>query len=76
MSLEVVCFLTAEIVLIAAALVIYLGGAFSQSQKVWAPIALGSIVLASVALWYSDQSQWYFGSHEAAQPFRGRSRFS
>jgi NADH-quinone oxidoreductase subunit N len=65
-SFEVVCFLTAEIVLVAAALVIYLGGAFSQSQKLWAPIALGALLLAAAALWYSDRSQWYFAPHEAA----------
>ena len=51
MSLDVVCFLSAEIVLVVAALAIYLGGAFSTSQKVWAPIALGAILLAAASLW-------------------------
>ena len=51
MNLEVVNFLSAEIVLVVAALAIYLGGAFSTSQKVWAPIALGAILLSAVALW-------------------------
>ena len=50
MSLDVVCFLSAEIVLVVAALAIYLGGAFSASQKIWAPMALGAIVLAAVSL--------------------------
>ncbi len=50
MSLEVVGFLSAEIVLVVAALAIYLGGAFSASQKVWAPLALGAIVLAAMSL--------------------------
>jgi NADH-quinone oxidoreductase subunit N len=53
-SLEVVCYLTAEIVLVVAALVIYVGGAFAKSQKVWAPIALGAIVLAGVGLWFAN----------------------
>ena len=46
MSLEVVSFLSAEIVLVAAALVIYMGGAFSTSQKAWAPIEPGYSTLA------------------------------
>jgi len=50
-SLDVVCFLSAEIVLVAAAIVIYMGGAFFASQKVWAPIALGAVVLAAASLW-------------------------
>ncbi|MGO9115140.1 MAG: NADH-quinone oxidoreductase subunit N [Thermoguttaceae bacterium] len=50
MSVDVVCFLSAEIVLVVAALAIYLGGAFSTSQRVWAPIALGCIVLAAASL--------------------------
>jgi NADH-quinone oxidoreductase subunit N len=49
-SLDVVCFLSSEIVLVVAALAIYLGGAFSTSQKAWAPIALGAIVLAAMSL--------------------------
>ena len=50
MSLDVVCFLSAEIVLVVAALAIYLGGAFSAAQKVWAPLALGAVVLAAMSL--------------------------
>jgi NADH-quinone oxidoreductase subunit N len=50
-SLDVVLFLTAEIVLVVAALAVYLGGAFSTAEKPWAPIALAAIVLAAVALW-------------------------
>ncbi len=51
MSLNVVSFLSAEIVLVVAALAIYMGGAFSASQKAWAPIALGAILLAAASLW-------------------------
>jgi NADH-quinone oxidoreductase subunit N len=49
-SLDVVAFLSPEIVLVVAALAIYLGGAFSTSQKVWAPLALGAIALAAMSL--------------------------
>jgi NADH-quinone oxidoreductase subunit N len=43
--------LTPEIVLIAAAVAIYLGGAFWAVPRVWRWIALGVLVLAGVALW-------------------------
>ena len=59
MSLDVVCFLSAEIVLVVAALAIYLGGAFSTSQKIWAPMALGAIVLAAAALWSCGGNERY-----------------
>ena len=41
MSLDVVCFLSAEIVLVVAALAIYLGGAFSAVAKGLGPDCLG-----------------------------------
>ncbi len=50
MSLDVVSYLSAEIVLVLAALAIYMGGAFSTSQKAWAPIAFGGLVLAALSL--------------------------
>ncbi len=50
MSLEVVSFLSAEIVLVVAALAIFMGGAFFAAQKVWAPLALAAIVLAAASL--------------------------
>jgi NADH-quinone oxidoreductase subunit N len=53
-SLEVVYFLSAEIVLVAAALLIYMGGAFSTAQKPWAPLALVAIGLAAFALHRQD----------------------
>ena len=59
MSLDVVCFLSAEIVLVVAALAIYLGGAFSAAQKVWAPLALGALVLAAGALWSCGSNKRY-----------------
>ena len=65
MSLDVVCFLSAEIVLVVAALAIYLGGAFFASQKVWAPIALGAIVLAAASL-CSCGSNERFSQHGVA----------
>ena len=51
MSTETVCLLTPEIVLIAAAVAIYLGGAFSAARRPWSWIAVCAIVLAGVALW-------------------------
>jgi NADH-quinone oxidoreductase subunit N len=50
-SFDVVCFLSAEIVLVVAALAIYLGGAFFASPKAWAPLALGALLLAAASLW-------------------------
>jgi NADH-quinone oxidoreductase subunit N len=58
-SLEVVSFLSAEIVLVAAALVIYMGGAFSTSQKAWAPIAFAAILLAAASLWSCGGNEQY-----------------
>jgi NADH-quinone oxidoreductase subunit N len=58
-SLDVVCFLSAEIVLVVAALAIYLGGAFSAAQKVWAPIALAAVVLAAASLWAGGGNERY-----------------
>ena len=43
--------LTPEIVLIAAAVAIYLGGAFSAAQRPWRWIAGAAVLLAAVALW-------------------------
>ena len=43
--------LTPEIVLIAAAVAIYLGGAFSAAQRPWRWIAGGALLLAAAALW-------------------------
>jgi NADH-quinone oxidoreductase subunit N len=42
--------LTAEIVLVVAAVLIYVGGAFVRAQGVWGPIALGAVVLAAAAM--------------------------
>jgi NADH-quinone oxidoreductase subunit N len=56
-SPEVVGFLSAEIVLVAAALVIYMGGAFSTSQKAWAPIAFAAIVLAAASLYWCSGTE-------------------
>ncbi len=61
MSLNVVCFLSAEIVLVVAGLAIYLGGAFSASQKAWAPIAFGAILLAAASLWSCGGNDRYLG---------------
>ncbi len=43
--------LTPEIVLIAAAVAIYLGGAFSAARRAWSWMAAVAIALAAVALW-------------------------
>ncbi len=58
-SLEVVGFLSAEIVLVAAALLIYMGGAFSTSQKAWAPIAFIALALAAASLWSCGGNEQY-----------------
>jgi NADH-quinone oxidoreductase subunit N len=47
---DVVAFLSPEIVLVAAALLIYMGGAFSTSQRAWAPIAFAAILFAAASL--------------------------
>jgi NADH-quinone oxidoreductase subunit N len=47
-------FLLPEIVLIAAAVVIYIAGAFLSTQKAWSWIALAGIVLAMVCLSYQN----------------------
>jgi NADH-quinone oxidoreductase subunit N len=49
-SLDVVCYLSAEIVLVVAALAIFMGGAFFSSQKAWAPLAFGAILFAAASL--------------------------
>ncbi len=66
MSLNVVCFLSAEIVLVAAALAIFMGGAFSAAQKIWAPIALGAVALAAVSLWSCGGNERYMEQTGAA----------
>lgn len=43
--------LVPEIVLIAAAVAIYLGGAFSTARQAWSWMAAGAIAVAAVALW-------------------------
>ena len=43
--------LTPEIVLIAAAVAIYLGGAFSAARRAWSWIAGLAVALAAAALW-------------------------
>jgi NADH-quinone oxidoreductase subunit N len=50
MSTETLCILLPEIVLIAAAVAIYLGGAFVDAQKPWRWIAGGAIAVAAAAL--------------------------
>ena len=50
MSTATVYFLLPEIVLITAAVVIYIAGAFFQTDKTWRWLALAGIVLAIVCL--------------------------
>ena len=59
MSLNVVYFLSAEIALVAAALVIFMGGAFWRSQRAWAPLAMGAVILAAVLLWSFGGNERY-----------------
>ncbi len=51
MSTDAVWFLSAEIVLVATGLAIYLGGAFSRSLRPWSLVAGAGILLAAAALW-------------------------
>jgi NADH-quinone oxidoreductase subunit N len=50
MSTATLYFLLPEIVLIAAAVLIYIAGAFSSTQKVWSWIALAGIILSMICL--------------------------
>jgi NADH-quinone oxidoreductase subunit N len=50
MTASTIYFLLPEIVLIAAAVLIYIAGAFFQTQKAWPWIALTGIILAMVCL--------------------------
>ncbi len=54
MTFETVQLLTPEIVLIAAAVAIYLGGAFFASPRAWRWIAGVAIAGAAVLLWYEQ----------------------
>ena len=51
MSTQTIWLLSAEIVLIATAVSIYLAGAFVDARKWWSWIALGGIIIAATALW-------------------------
>ena len=42
-----------EIILVAAASIIFLGGTFRSGRDLWGWTALGSLALAALALWYS-----------------------
>ena len=55
MSSETVLLLTAEIVLVVVAVLIYVGGAFVRARGVWSWIALGGIIVAALALAASAQ---------------------
>lgn len=50
MSTSTVYFLLPEIAIIAAAVLIYIAGAFSHSEKIWRWLALAGIILAMVCL--------------------------
>jgi NADH-quinone oxidoreductase subunit N len=50
MTTSTIYFLLPEIVLIAAAVLIYIAGAFLQTQKAWPWIALAGIILAMICL--------------------------
>ena len=51
MSTETIRLLGPEIVLVAAAVLIYIGGAFSNARKTWSWIAAAGIIEAAVVLW-------------------------
>ena len=50
MSTETIRLLTPEIVLMAVAVLIYVAGAFVETQKAWSPVAGAGILLAAMAL--------------------------
>jgi NADH-quinone oxidoreductase subunit N len=50
-STETIWFLSAEIVLITTAVLIYLAGAFLAARRWWGAVAIAGIVVAAVALW-------------------------
>jgi NADH-quinone oxidoreductase subunit N len=54
MTLATIYLLTPEIVLIAAAVAIYLGGAFSAAERPWRWIAAVAVSAAAVALWFQE----------------------
>jgi NADH-quinone oxidoreductase subunit N len=51
MTTATIHLLTPEIVLIVAAVAIYMGGVFSSERRAWSWIAGGALALAAVALW-------------------------
>jgi NADH-quinone oxidoreductase subunit N len=65
-SLDVISFLSAEIVLVVAALAIFMGGAFSASNKLWASLALGAILFAAASLWSCGGNERYL-QHTASR---------
>lgn len=56
MSAETVQLLIPEIVLLAVAVLIYMGGAFVDSQKAWSWLAGGGILLAAIALYAQGEA--------------------
>jgi NADH-quinone oxidoreductase subunit N len=55
MTTATLCLLTPEIVLIAAAVAIYLGGAFSDNRRAWTWIAGLAVAAAAAPLWMQQQ---------------------
>ena len=75
MSTDTVWFLSAEIVLVVAALTIYVGGAMVRSKRPWAWIAGGGVLLAAAALWcrggnerFLEQTALRHAANAAAAP--------
>ena len=66
MSTDTVWFLSAEIVLVVAALTIYVGGAMTGSKRPWAWIAGGGVLLAAAALWCWGGNERFLARHITA----------
>ncbi len=66
MSIETVYTLLPEIVLVLAATLLYLGGAFLPARRGWSWLAAGAIVLAAIALARQDTTGAAASSAESA----------
>lgn len=59
MSIDAVYCLLPELILVVAATLIYVVGAFVARPRVWGPLALVALVLSAVALW-RQYSTWFW----------------
>lgn len=67
MSTETLYCLMPEVVLVAAATLIYIGGVFVPGRRVWSVIATGAILLAGAML-YGQYKHFFWGAGDAVEP--------